>query len=77
MLIMQGIPSAFIEEILNRGCKYLSLEHASLFGKLNLKNTSQLKVILLKKLLILFTYGGVQKLRRQDEVGRGSVKCLQ
>ena len=38
------IPSIFIKDILSKGCKYLSLQHAQLEGKLNLKHHSQLKV---------------------------------
>ena len=38
------IPSIFIADILSKGCKYLSLQHAQLEGKLNLKHHSQLKV---------------------------------
>ena len=38
------IPSIFITDILSKGCKYLSLQHAQLEGKLNLKHHSQLKV---------------------------------
>ena len=40
----QKIPSTFITDILSKGCKYLSLQHAQLEGKLNLKHHSQLKV---------------------------------
>ena len=38
------IPSIFIKDILDKGCRYLSLRHAQLEGKLNLKHHSQLKV---------------------------------
>jgi len=39
------IPSIFITDILSKGCKYLSLQHAQLEGKLNLKHHSQLKFL--------------------------------
>ena len=38
------IPSIFIKDILDKGCRYLSLRHAQLEGKLNFKHHSQLKV---------------------------------
>jgi len=41
----QKIPSIFITDILSKGCKYLSLQHAQLEGKLNLKHHSQLKFL--------------------------------
>lgn len=49
----QKIPSTFIKDILSKGCKYLSLQHAQLEGKLNL-NYSQLKVRIFRKISFLF-----------------------
>jgi hypothetical protein len=50
----QKIPSTFIKDILSKGCKYLSLQHAQLEGKLNLKHHSQLKVRRFRTIFFIF-----------------------
>ena len=50
----QKIPSIFITDILSKGCKYLSLQHAQLEGKLNLKHHSQLKVRRFRTIFFIF-----------------------
>ena len=39
------VPAAFLQKILNNGCKYLSLYSAHMDGNLTLKNTSQLRYL--------------------------------
>ena len=48
------IPSIFIKDILDKGCRYLSLRHAQLEGKLNLKHHSQLKVRRFRTMFFIF-----------------------
>ena len=49
----QKIPSIFIKDILSKGCKYLSLQHAQLEGKLNLKHHSQLQVRRFQRIIFI------------------------
>ena len=69
----EKIPSAFIGDILSKGCKYLSLQHSQLEGKLNLMHHSQLKFLDLSCCRIYrsyLRYDGKDDFLKRDEISR-------
>ena len=58
LCLNQNIPTSFIEEILNNGCKYLSLNNAKIEGKINLQKKCQLKYLDLACCSIYVKYDG-------------------
>ena len=76
----QEIPVKFIEQILNEGCEYLSLQHARLCGMINLDKVSKLKFLDLSNCRSTVTYDGQKSFKfgtsNYDLIRRSRVKLF-